>query len=360
MRILYGVQATGNGHITRARAMARAFKDTDIKVDYLFSGREKKLLFNMEPFGDYQHREGMTFVTKNGEVQYFDTALKNNPIRLIRDVLTLKLSDYDLVITDFEPVTAWAARLRQKPLLGIGHQYAFSHNVPNAGTNVASHLVMKYFAPAKRSLGVHWHHYNGAILPPLIEPPQQEFNNNPDKVLVYLPFECVDDVVSWLIPFDSPQFYVYHNLDKATSLGNIHLRPYSRETFPKDLADCSGVVCSAGFGLVSESIQAGKKLLVKPVKGQMEQLSNAKALQELGIGDVFHEFDEEILDNWLSKPDAEPCPYPDVAKAIVSWIESDFEMSEMELVNSVWAELTNRIQTDLPPQPQRHKRTAQA
>ena len=56
MRILYGVQATGNGHITRARVMAPALRNAGIEVDYLFSGRPADQLFNMEPFGDYQTR----------------------------------------------------------------------------------------------------------------------------------------------------------------------------------------------------------------------------------------------------------------------------------------------------------------
>jgi UDP:flavonoid glycosyltransferase YjiC (YdhE family) len=37
MKILYGVQGTGNGHISRARLMADAFsRRNDVEVDYLF------------------------------------------------------------------------------------------------------------------------------------------------------------------------------------------------------------------------------------------------------------------------------------------------------------------------------------
>ncbi|MBP7664242.1 MAG: glycosyltransferase, partial [Shewanella sp.] len=39
MRILYGVQGTGNGHLSRARVMAKALMKQDIEVDFLFSGR---------------------------------------------------------------------------------------------------------------------------------------------------------------------------------------------------------------------------------------------------------------------------------------------------------------------------------
>ena len=48
MKILYGVQGTGNGHIARARAMSEAFKAHEVQVDFLFSGREPDKYFSME------------------------------------------------------------------------------------------------------------------------------------------------------------------------------------------------------------------------------------------------------------------------------------------------------------------------
>jgi uncharacterized protein (TIGR00661 family) len=44
------------------------------------------------------------------------------------------------------------------------------------------------------------------------------------------------------------------------------------------------VICGAGFELAGESLQLGKKLLVKPLKGQFEQLSNALALEKASTG----------------------------------------------------------------------------
>ncbi|NMS31154.1 glycosyltransferase family protein, partial [Vibrio parahaemolyticus] len=51
MKILYGVQGTGNGHIARARAMSHAFKEHDVEVDFLFSWRAPEKYFSMEAFG---------------------------------------------------------------------------------------------------------------------------------------------------------------------------------------------------------------------------------------------------------------------------------------------------------------------
>mgnify|MGYP000683759836 CR=1 FL=1 len=53
MKILYGIQATGNGHISRSRVMAKYFAQAGIEVTYLISGREQSELFDMEIFGDY-------------------------------------------------------------------------------------------------------------------------------------------------------------------------------------------------------------------------------------------------------------------------------------------------------------------
>lgn len=110
MRILYGVQGTGNGHITRARVMAGALRRAHLEVDYLFSGRPAERYFNMEPFGDYRVYPGLTLATDAGRVRLWRTLGGNNLYRLWRDVRGLDLSGYDLVITDFEPDQCLAAR----------------------------------------------------------------------------------------------------------------------------------------------------------------------------------------------------------------------------------------------------------
>lgn len=113
MRILYGVQGTGNGHTTRARVMAKAFAKAGIEVDYLFSGRSKADYFDMQEFADFQTRTGLTFVTERGRVNGFKTVKQAKIREFISDIRELNLRHYDLIFNDFEPVTAWAGR-RQK------------------------------------------------------------------------------------------------------------------------------------------------------------------------------------------------------------------------------------------------------
>ena len=90
-KILYGVQGTGQGHISRARSVAHAFLDYDVDVTWLFSGRPKDRFFDMEPFGNFKHREGLTMVTEGGKMKYRKTALGASPVTFIKDATSLDL-----------------------------------------------------------------------------------------------------------------------------------------------------------------------------------------------------------------------------------------------------------------------------
>lgn len=125
MKILYGVQGTGNGHISRAREMARAFATLGGDVDFLFSGRPDNRYFDMDCFGDFQTCRGLTFVTENGEVNRRKTLTGNHLARFARDVRHLDVSGYDVVLNDFEPVSAWAAKAQKVHSIGISTRMLF-------------------------------------------------------------------------------------------------------------------------------------------------------------------------------------------------------------------------------------------
>ena len=190
MKILYGVQGTGNGHITRARAMSKAFAShTNASVDYVFSGRARDKYFDMEPFGEFRSFNGLTFRHKAGKISPTATIKGNKLFRLVKDIRTLDVSPYDLIVTDFEPITAWAGKLAKKPVIGVGHQYAFHHQIPKKGDSWAANKVMAAFAPVTLGLGLHWHHFGAPILPPIADTQADSCRVEDDKILVYLGFE---------------------------------------------------------------------------------------------------------------------------------------------------------------------------
>jgi len=336
MKIFYGVQGTGNGHITRARIMAKELYADGHEIQFQFTGRAEDQYFDMEIFNDFQCREGLTFNTLNGKVNYLKTALQSSPLRLIKDIKSLDLSGYDLIISDFEPVTAWAAKKQNKPVLGIGHQYAFNHDIPRAGSDPIADLVMKNFAPANIGIGLHWHHFGQPILPPIIARPDRAKQTTKNKIVVYLPFEDQHEVIKYLNSFKDFQFHLYSPNPVESGYENIRCIPLSRDGFQKDLHDCEGVISNAGFELASEALYLGKKILAKPLHAQMEQISNAAALKQLGYGHTIKDMDSAAIEAWLQIPEATRINYPNSARILADWIKDGMPAMDKAFTEKVW------------------------
>lgn len=342
MKILYGVQGTGNGHISRARAMAGALAQRNVQVDYLFSGRDPSAYFGMAPFGEYRVREGLTFVNENGRLNYLKTVTRNRYGRFLRDVLQLDVCRYDLVLSDFEPISAWAGQLRGCRVLSLGHQAAFDFSVPVAGRDLRSTLVMRLFAPGDVRIGMHWSHFGAPILPPLIDLRRPPAPQRAGKILVYLPFEPQPPLLALLAGFGDFRFHVYAPGLPVEDRGNLCLRPPSLEGFRADLLDCEGVVCNAGFELTSECLALGKRLLVKPQGRQMEQASNALALRQLGYASTTDQLGAQVLGRWLHGNSAPVrLRIPDVAAALSDWLlAGDFSRPALyALSESLWRQV---------------------
>ncbi len=322
MKILYGVQGTGNGHTARARAMALALKQRNADVDFIFSGREKSKFFSMEAFGDFSVCRGLTFITEQGRVNYWKTIRDNSLIHLYKEIKQLDLSGYDLVINDFEPVTAWAAKLQKVPCIGISHQNAFRYQVPKKGDGWIDNRLIHHFAPADIYLGLHWYHFNQPILPPIVHTRYVDsMPGEPGFHLVYLPFESMQDITDLLLRFSSHQFVCYHpDIIETEIVENIRLEPLSHSDFQRDLHLCQGVIANGGFELPSESLALGKKLLLKPLAGQFEQESNVATLEYLGLAQSMEHLDPTATRTWLDEKQAESINYPDVASYLVDWV----------------------------------------
>ncbi|MAT91351.1 MAG: hypothetical protein CME59_01995 [Halioglobus sp.] len=340
MKILYGVQATGQGHISRARAMAAAFaRHPQVEVQWLFSGRPRDKLFDMQPFGDYLHRRGLTFATDSGRIRYRATVTGNNPAQFLRDVRELDLARYDLVVTDFEPVCAWAARRHGVRSIGIGHQYAFGAHTPVRGGNALGRFIMRHFAPVDLALGLHWAPYGGTVLPPILDLPDLPLREA-GHILVYLPFEDQEAVTRLLGEIPGQEFVQYASGLRHETRGNVTRHPANTQTFKRHLASSVGVICNSGFELVSECLHWRKPVLTKPLNGQMEQLSNALALEQLGYATTCDELTCRDIRRWLADPLRPPaCGFPDVAAALARWLASGCREAPAILARELWPRL---------------------
>lgn len=336
MKILYGVQGTGNGHLSRARSMCKHLSNGPFEVDYLFSGRQREDYFDMDAFGNWDCRRGLTFSTNKGKIQILSTLRNVAAKTLINDIKSVRTDDYDLIISDYEPIVAWAAHRAKRDCLGIGHQYAFNHNIPIKGDNIATRLIMNKFAPTTHGLGLHWYHFNAPILPPIVDTLDHVAIQPSDDIIVYLPFEDPDSVCKLLKQVTTKRFQYFGHFKDTRIDQNIVCNPISREKFQKELHNCSGVISNAGFELASEAINLGKKILVKPLHGQMEQISNALAIQELGLGRAVNKLTPSVIEDWLHHQQAAKVDYPDVAQHIVEWLQTGNLQNQNDLIADLW------------------------
>ena len=97
MKILYAIQGTGNGHLSRAIALLPTLSQRG-EVDVLISGNQSQLSF---PSSIRYHCYGLTFVSSaKGGIDILKTIKGLKPLRFLKEVWALPVADYDLVISD--------------------------------------------------------------------------------------------------------------------------------------------------------------------------------------------------------------------------------------------------------------------
>src|ERR1700748_1344401 len=109
--------------------------------------------------------------------------------QLWHDMHHLPLAQYDLIINDFEPVSAWACRLQKVPAVSLSHQCSFiSPNTPRPSRWNPAELAFKYYSPPAYHIGFHFERYADFIHTPVI---RSEIRNlqasNEGHYTVYLP-----------------------------------------------------------------------------------------------------------------------------------------------------------------------------
>lgn len=324
MKILYAIQGTGNGHVSRAIEIVPLLKKL-AEVDVLVSGIQSDLEV---PFDVKYSFYGLSFIFgKRGGVDLWKTLLKSRPLRLLRDMRSLPVAEYDLVITDFEPVSAWACKLRKKTCIGLSHQNAVLHHsapVPDKN-NVLGKFILRNYAPSGYKYGFHFQSIDEQIFTPVIRRSIRLSElANKDHYTVYLPAYGDEEIISILGSFESVYWEVFSkHTTKEYVTGNIHFRKVSVHGFTESFLSCKGILCTGGFETPAEALFLGKKLCVVPMKNQYEQQCNAAFLKSMGITVLpqLSNCNDELAE-WLNKDEIIEINYPDQTNEILEMILS--------------------------------------
>lgn len=322
MKVLYAIQGTGNGHLARATEIVPILKSM-AETDVLVSGTQSDLKV---PFQIDYRCSGMSFIVgQNGGVDIFKTIRQMPVLQFFRDIKSLPVEKYDLVINDFEPVSAWACRLRKKECIGLSHQNAVLH--PSAPqpefSDWLGKLILKKYAPTSVKYGFNFNASSPDIFPPVIRPAIR--NAEPTvkpHYTVYLPAysdQQIMDVLSQ-IPDIEWQVFSKHSMHHYT-LNNVQFQPVSLDFFTESFLSCTGLICTAGFEGPAEAIYMGKKLCVIPMKNQYEQYCNAAYLKSMGIK-VLDNFSHSAseLNAWVQDSMALQVKFPDLTHEILQSI----------------------------------------
>ena len=230
----------------------------------------------------------MSFIFgKNGAVSLWQTFKRLNPLKFFADVFGLRVDDYDLVINDFEPVSAWACKLRKVPCIALSHQSAVLHKnapVPKSQGWVGK-FVLRSYAPVSEYYGFHFKRYGSKIFPPVIRNEVQALSpTDMGHYTVYLPAYDDNTLIKFLHRFKKIKWQVFSKHNKeAFQFENIAIQPVNNAAFLESMASCSGALLGAGFEGPAEALYLNKKLMVVPMKRQYEQQCNAAALAAMGI-----------------------------------------------------------------------------
>ncbi|WP_018612943.1 glycosyltransferase family protein [Segetibacter koreensis] len=323
MKILYAIQGTGNGHVSRARDIIPVLQKNH-EVDILISGSQTDVQL---PFPVKYKYHGLGFVFgKKGGIDILESYKKSNLKVFFSEINCLPVQSYDLVINDFEPVSAWACYQKNKKCISLSHQAAvLNKNVPKPKhTDKIGKAILKKYAPTSAQYGFHFKAYDTNIFTPVIRRQVREHPvENKGHYTVYLPAYEDKRIVKVLKEFPSVRWQVFskHN-KKPFKEKNITIQPISNEAFINSMAAAEGVLCGAGFETPAEALFMNKKLMVIPMKGQYEQQCNAAALKDMDVPVIksLKLKHADKIKKWIESVKRIKVDYPDITETIINKI----------------------------------------
>jgi len=302
MKILFGIQGTGNGHISRAREIVPLLQQYG-EVDLLVSGTQAEVSLS-QPLKYQYHGFSFVFGTHGGVDNWATFKIMNLP-QLWRDMHSLPLQQYDLIVNDFEPVSAWACKLQKVPSVSLSHQCSFvSPKTPRPAKWNYAEWLFKYYSPTTYHIGFHFEQYDSFIHTPVIRSEIRALEtSNKGHYTVYLPAYDDKILIKQLSKVKDIEWHIFSKRQKSPLReGNVTVLPVNNNTFNQSLASCAGLLTGGGFEGPAEALFLGKKVMMIPMTGQYEQQCNALAASRLGVP-VVHHIDNhftEYLQKWIA------------------------------------------------------------
>jgi uncharacterized protein (TIGR00661 family) len=321
-RIVYGVLGQGLGHATRAHTIGAALLARGHEVHFVSSDQATRYLAVHFPervhdiFGlriEFRRSRVATLATIRANVR---RALRELPATNRKIQRLLRILRPELVMTDFEPFTAFWARRRGVPFIGLDNEHLLTHcrverlaghKFSRFQAYVTTRLMMSgarrylitYFVPLPIV------HQPAVVVPPVLRPEVYALTPRAgDYLLVYLSEGLDADALCRTLESWTTAPIRAYVAGRSGEEDHLSYRPRSLHGFLDDLAGCRGVLTSAGYSLMCECLHLRKPMLIVPAAGQYEQELNAHYMERWGYGMTAAAPTPEVLTAFWTRADA--------------------------------------------------------
>lgn len=303
MKIFYAIQATGNGHISRAIQLYPYLQQYG-EIDFFMSGSNASLAIDLPV--KFKSSGCSLFYSACGGLNYWKIAKNVRPLQMIKEAKALPLKEYDVIINDFDSITSLACKMQKVHSVQFGHQASFvSKHTPRPDKkSIMGETILKHYASAPKNIGLHFEKYDSFIVPPIIKEDIKQANpKDLGHITVYLPsFDqaCLEKAFNSLP--DQHFHWFLSEVNFKHTVGNITYFPVNQANFNESLISCHGIITGGGFETPAEALYLKKKILSIPILNHYEQECNAAALKKMGVPVVYEVGNnfELIIENWLN------------------------------------------------------------
>jgi len=339
MKILYAIQDRGDGNLGKAKEVISALMNR-AEIHVLVSGNQPKTAM----LDTIKYRfKGIDFVFgKKGGINLKQTFLANNIFRIIREIKSCEVKGYDLVINDFEPISAWACYFANVKCISLSNQTSLlSKKVPKPRKlGRMRNFFLRNYAPFIEFYGFHFSNYDENIFRAIVRNDiRRQQIKEKNYYVVYLPAYSEKKIIKVLSKIKSIKWKVFSKeCTKAYQHKNIFIKPIKNNlSFERSLAWSKGVLCSANLETPLDALYLKKKLMVIPKKAQYEQLCNAESLKKLGVPVINSLRKKHIVSicQWIQSDKVCELNFPDETQQIVDKILTNHIIST-ELSNKVF------------------------
>ncbi len=310
-RIIFGVQGEGMGHAMRSAILIEhLLKKNKIKI---FAGN-RAYKYLSSKFKDVNKIESQNIAYKDNKANILGTIglnLKKSK-KFMESYSKIKKAiksfKADIIITDYEAITNLAARsskcrhisidnqndvtfLKSNPKLKELFSYRNTRDVTKLFTAGAD-VYLIYSIDGRKDTKKR--KYLGNLIKDKIRKQKAKYG---DHIFVYQTSKSNTKLLDILKETDEK--YVIYGFNKDKKDKNITFRKFNDTIYYRDFSQCKAIIAGGGLTTITEAIYLKKPILSIPIKGQFEQVFNARTIEGKGFGMEIEEADKDKIDEFL-------------------------------------------------------------